>query len=1336
MADDTGSIVFQCLDIVSRDEYVLTQSDEGIQKGYDDHLGSDEEEHKPAQQKRRKWYNAKQPSPDDEQKGYQILLFGVNHVGKSICVEIMGFRPYFYVQIPEDWSPRLLDRYKQWLRKCVHYSPLAQSHVKMIEERHKKLFNFDNGTMHRFLRVEVPSLAIWRRMKDKSLTETSEPKPLRINRVTDDICNCGARCECETTLLKVYEANIDPVLRFFHIQDLEPAGWMRIPKFKYEDMDSDDPSASIRIACDWKHIERDRSRLTLAPLLLAAWDIECMSSHGDFPQAKKTWRKPARELLELGITSGQEALNNIVAAINAGVTQLPTDTKLSSIYTKDRKKRKAVELEESDAIEFEKYLTDTTGKPDERLTRLDEFLSSSLGLPAIAGDELIQIGIVLYRNNKPESKHIFVLNSCDREKVAPPSMNTVPIHVYPFETEKQVIVAFHTWLKSADPDVMIGYNVFGFDERYLFERSEELGLVGKHEQYELNKNSCLKSWSRLRTSKPRLIEKFLSSAAMGDNTMFIIDSPGRLKVDLLPYIRRNYNLDSYTLDNVAATFMSGNITGEVTETETPDVFRVPTKSTKGAVTGRFIVLMDDENDHVLDKAEIVGVEAKAVLIRAHQGATKLAEHGLKPSRWAQVKDDVSPKELFALQRKSAADRAKIARYCLQDCDLVMELFMKLEVLNNAVAMANVCSVPVSFIFMRGQGVKIESLVFKECRAEDQLVEVLPAPKFGFGREPPPPPLPTEDDDDAPPADDPTYEGAFVLDPVTGIYFDNDPVGVPDFSSLYPSTIISENMCHSSVVWVKDYKPDGTVVLVEGSDEYANLPEFTPDPMERDPLVEQFYASLSPSEKRVHEIAARPVSDGGLGTSYIVKKTHSFNRWLKQHHPTVKSVEPAGYVTIEYDILINDPKDKRKHPEKIKDGVRKVCFAQLPNGEKSTIPKILQKLLSARKSTRKQMATETDEFRKALLDASQNAYKLTANSLYGQLGSGTSKIRRMVLAASTTAYGRTQLINAKTVIEDVYGGGRHPECDAMAVYGDTDSLFIRWRPKDSSTGERLSGPEAVENAKNLTIEGGQLVSSCLKAPHDFEFDKVFKTFCLLSKKRYVGDMSEGDMEDFHRKAMGIVMKRRDNAPIVKFVYGGVIENILTKQDIKGAFHFAQKACHDLVAGKFPISKLTITKSLRAEYKTPNPPAHKILAERMGQRDPGTKPSTSERIPFVYIPAPEGTTLQGERIETPTFIRENNLKPDYAFYITNQISKPVAQVFGLVVEQLPGVKKEDLELIKLSKKPTEARELLAQQLLFGKILDDIARKRKIEAHAQRTAAEAEARGKLIKKYNPSK
>jgi DNA polymerase elongation subunit (family B) len=1291
MADETGSIVFQCLDFVARDEYVASQ------------------------------------------KEFKILLFGVNHEGKSTCIQIDGFRPFFYVQIPDSWSLTTLDSYKTWLKAKTHLPTKSLNEIKLTEERHKKLFNFDNGSLHRFLKIEVPSIQLWRQLRDHVLSDKSEPLPISVNE-RETICECANFCKCTEFVLKVYEANIDPVLRFFHMRDLEPAGWMKIPKFKFDEMESaekePDPTASLRYTCDWRFIERDKSRLALAPLLIASWDIECMSSHGDFPQPKKTWRKPARELLEAGIKDAQEALDAIIDAMNEGVTKIPNGSRLSPIYSKDGKKKKRTAIGDiiTDPSTFEECLTDTSGTQDDQITRIDQYLRR-MGLPEIAGDEIIQIGIVLYRNNKPESKHIFVLNTCDRDKVAPPSMNDVPIHVYPFEKERDVLVAFHKWLAKTDPDVMIGYNIFGFDEKYIWDRCEELGLVDKEGQRAI-KNSCLKSWSRLRSSWARLNEKFLSSSAMGDNTMYIINAPGRLKVDLLPYIRRNYNLDSYTLDNVAATFMSGTITGDVTQVEA-DVFCVPTKSTKGAVPGRFIVLMDDENDHVLDKAEIVRVEPKAVYIKALNGATKLQEHGLKPSRWAQVKDDVSPKELFALQRKTAADRAKIARYCLQDCDLVMELFMKLEILNNAVAMANICSVPVSFIFMRGQGIKIESLVFKECRELDQLIEVLPAPKFGFGKPEPVQELEVEDGELPPIVDDPTYEGAFVLDPVTGIYFDNDPVGVPDFSSLYPSTIISENLCHSSVVWVKDYKPDGSVILQEGSDEYDNLPEFTAA-TERDPLIEEFYSSLSPSERLAHEIAARPVADGGLGTSYSVTNTHSFIKWLKNQATSAKPLRQNGYVTIEYDILINDPADKRKHPEKIKDGVRKVRFAQLPNGEKSTIPKILQKLLKARKDTRKMMATETDEFRKALLDAAQNAYKLTANSLYGQLGSGTSKIRRMVLAASTTAYGRTQLINAKTTIEAVYGGNRDPRCDAMAVYGDTDSLFIRWRPKDSATGERISGEEAVALAKDLTEEAGGLVSSCLRAPHDFEFDKVFKTFCLLSKKRYVGDMSEGDLDDFHRKAMGIVMKRRDNAQIVKLVYGGVIEKILTDQDIKGAFAFAQKACRDLVAGKYPISKLTITKSLSAEYKTPNPPAHKILAERIGQRDPGNKPSTSERIPYVYIPAPEGSTLQGDRIETPTYIKDHGLKPDYAFYITNQIAKPVAQVFGLVVEQLPGVKREDLERIKLSKKPTEARESLAQELLFGALLNEIAKKKKTETAAKKASAEQEAREKFVKQH----
>jgi DNA polymerase elongation subunit (family B) len=374
-----------------------------------------------------------------------------------------------------------------------------------------------------------------------------------------------------------------------------------------------------------------------------------------------------------------------------------------------------------------------------------------------------------------------------------------------------------------------------------------------------------------------------------------------------------------------------------------------------------------------------------------------------------------------------------------------------------------------------------------------------------------------------------------------------------------------------------------------------------------------------------------------------------------------------------------------------------------------LPKILQKLLSQRKATRKQAEKETDDFRKALLDAQQLAYKLTANSLYGQLGSNTSKIRRKCIAASTTGHGRQQLLFSKACIEAAYGTdpvtGKPVDkrCSAVCVYGDTDSVFISFRPMDPVTGERLTGKAAQAAAKELAEEAGHKISGALKPPHDFEFDKMFRCFCLLSKKRYFGDMTEGGLEDddYHRKSMGIVMKRRDNAPIVKYVYGGVIERILNQRNIVAAFEFVRQAARDLLAGKFSIKRLTITKSLRAEYKLV--PAHKILADRISKRDPGNKPCSNDRIPFVYTMKPTGKawskdTSQGDRIETPTYIKEKGLKPDYTFYITNQIARPVAQVFGLVVERLPGAKAHKIA----AAKTPEAREKLAEELLFGDLL----------------------------------
>ena len=112
--------------------------------------------------------------------------------------------------------------------------------------------------------------------------------------------------------------------------------------------------------------------------------------------------------------------------------------------------------------------------------------------------------------------------------------------------------------------------------------------------------------------------------------------------------------------------------------------------------------------------------------------------------------------------------------------------------------------------------------------------------------------------------------------------------------------------------------------------------------------------------------------------------------------------------------------------------------------------------------------------------------------------------------------------------------------------------------------------------------------------------------------------------------------------------------------------------DIVDEKYPIEKLIITKSLRSGYKNPNAIAHKVLADRITARDPGNKPAPGDRIPFVYINTRNKNVLQGEKIETPTFILENKIKIDYSFYITNQIMKPCLQLYSMVLEDLDGYK----------------------------------------------------------------
>ena len=1119
-------------------------------------LDSDQEDEEFTSRKR---YTKKSPFRSFREKQSMVIhLFGCTVMGQPVRLEVNGFQPFFFLRLPKvpkqsvektfsDCRNRLLQEFQAILEQ-EQKDLIPESCVEFNLVSKKVLYGYTGDQDFPFMELKFKSLAVFRAVRNLVLDDCMKPK---------------FQIYAGTNPIEVFDANLDPLLRFFHLRNISPCGWIRADTKLYaRSGDLNDPNACLEAECDWTQIDAEtEAPRACAPFKMASWDIECYSESGEFPLPRRADKKVGQE-----------------------------------------------------------------------------------------GDPVIQIGVVLVQQDRESERHVFVVDSCDK-------IDGITVHK--FKTEKAMLLGWAAWMELANPDILVGYNTFGFDERYVWLRAQELGI---------DQSASFQALSRLCIigKETKLDEKFLSSSALGDNYLYLWSTHGRLQIDLYHYVRRSASLPSYKLDEVAKFYMSGKCSKVSRVNET---LFVKTKVTGDVKAGRYICLLDENGEEIFEKAPILEMAQDGFTISLPDNfddETDLSEC----VKWAIVKDDVPPQEIFRLHREGgSAGRAKVAKYCVQDCDLVVELYKKLDVFNNAMSMANVCSVPVSYIFTRGQGVKIESLIFKDCYQRNMLVITKDAPSRNVNA------VPSEPQE--------SYEGAIVLDPVPGFYMDS-PIGVCDFASLYPSTIISENISYDSLVWVKDYTLDGKLVLVDG-----NLP----------------YGSEE------HEKFAPP------GTQWT---------------------------DITFDIWGVKEGDTRKNPEKVKKGLRVCRYAQPGDGSKHTLPDIVAKLLAARKAKRKEAEKENDPFRKALLDAEQLAYKLTANSLYGQLGSGTFKIRLQNLAASVTAYGRKQIIFAKEAIEDFYGpAAKDPRCSAEIVYGDTDSLFVKFNVRNVETGELLSGREAIVKTIELTEEAGHLVTQALKNPHDFEYDKVFYPFIIFSKKRYVGNKYEESPDDFKQTSMGIVLKRRDNAPILKTIYGGAIKILLNERDVTKAVNFVKEKNIDLVEGKTSMNQLTITKSLSAKYKPDyvrgdilslekqigavekkkgkhaeeelrrlqeklkekqadlerfSYPAHKILADRIAERDPGNAPASGERIGFIYVSPSAGQLapkLQGDRIETPGFIKEKGLKPDFRYYIEHQLINPLGQLFGLIVEQIPGFQGMKME---------SQRESLAIDLLFAKALGE--------------------------------
>ena len=1550
---------------------------------------------------------------DNGQKKYQkdnkrfvIQMFGVNEKGETCSIYVKDFQPFFFILVGNEWSHRERVELTKDIQSKLG-KKYADSIVKSELVEYNKLYGFRAGNKDKFVKLTFKNVDTMNRVKNLwyIYTENQERKKVGYKFLG--------------LSLDLYESgNIPPLLRFFHINEISPSGWVSFVTSRVMKPPMQTTTCTYEFICPLEELKAEPTKLDRVPFKICSFDIEASSSHGDFPVPIKTYKRlssqivdtfqkqsafisdigRATQFLQKSIMTAfgydqfegidlvypkkipskdrVKALIQILAkesledAKKAGTEDNNKLLTIDSMFeTMNEKQHQAgIELDSSENMamaedvdlandsdddecteDIHKKKLPNNVKPREGLAKpeqgvsearrrfpapdtiLDILLNKDLKrdekiqitndvltriFPRLEGDKVTFIGstFLRYGDLNPYMNHCLALGTCDEVE---------GVIIDAVDDEKTLLLRWSELIQKENPDIIIGYNIFGFDYEFLFRRAEENECV--HDFMTLSRKIGELAAKPKRDNPSELtIESTKLAIASGEYDLRYFKMTGRLQIDLYAAFRRDFIMSSYKLDDVAGQFISDDIKrvelcdheafGPVTELYSQNLMGIHTNDfihieLSGYTTDyhkqghKFRILEIQKDKEVVEmvKGEEKTVKYNVLTIGGHE----TFEKG-KTIKWTMAKDDVSPKDIFRLANGSSSDRAIVAKYCIQDCNLVHHLMNKIDIITGHSEMANICSVPISFLVFRGQGIKLTSFVAKKCRENQMLM----------------PDLEKSHDYDK-------YEGAIVLPPKCAMYIDN-PVACVDYSSLYPSSMISQNFSHDSLVWTKEYDLDGKLIKERGEKDHK-------DNYKYDNLPGYHYIDITYDNFKY-------LRAGGATSRSVAKKTK------------------VGHI---------------------------VCrWAQLPDGKKSILPSILEELLKARSSTRKLIKTEKDPFMQNILDKRQLAYKVTANSLYGQCGSRTSSFYEKNVAASTTATGRMMIIYARRIIEEVYGDRIYNTAlqgpvrtKAEYVYGDsvasytpvlirhngvtmhtficdlarrcgndkwqtcteegkqskefcelqdteswtekgwtkmyrvirhklakhkkmfrvitdnaivdvtddhslllqngqeispklcqigtellhynltnnmvinevdcnlppnkttfyeetidhtkypghiyqemykklglgiinkdqniiislccseekqliveivrsacssfgielktsysvytntyvltydqndkeldnriksmmeipyndyvydlttenhhfaagignlivhnTDSVFFTFNLENAETGEKIVGKPALEMTIEIAQDAAALCSQWLKPPMDLAYEKTLMPFILLSKKRYVGMLYEENPNKGKLKYMGLPLKRRDSCDYMKDVYGGVLDILMKSTDITLATVHLQERLQELIHGKVPMEKLAITKALRSDYKNPESIGHNVLAERIGKRDPGNKPKSGDRIKFVFVVNDNKKALQGDKMETPEFIVENSLPIDYNHYITNQLMKPLLQLFGLEVEKIwkaqgrwSAIKEYKKTMKKLEdeypdletfmKKKEKVCAARVKELLFDKVLEKI-------------------------------
>jgi DNA polymerase elongation subunit (family B) len=263
-------------DCDSDGEYVDMGGDDDDDDDDDDMMGfGDEDDDEPGGRRRGKGRQRKKP-----RNHCTVHLFGKTKDGRSVYVEVRGFKPFLFVEMPEGSTERECASVARFMEERMK---LGRGEVGVTLERRKRLY----GWVPSLATADAPAGASTRRFPYALLTfPTSDHKRWASNIMGRGPVMVPGLWGGRTTF-DVCEARVEDAHKCCDVAGFSPSTWIALRVGKTFYRPSTDPDRRSHCAMEAFYtidaIYPCSDQAGVAPLCIASWDIECTSPSGNFP---------------------------------------------------------------------------------------------------------------------------------------------------------------------------------------------------------------------------------------------------------------------------------------------------------------------------------------------------------------------------------------------------------------------------------------------------------------------------------------------------------------------------------------------------------------------------------------------------------------------------------------------------------------------------------------------------------------------------------------------------------------------------------------------------------------------------------------------------------------------------------------------------------------------------------------------------------------------------------------------------------------------------------------------------------------------------------------------